>query len=447
MSKESYQKNEKDVIAHGKTKIIYRDQNHRNIGYFESKDDITKDDDPSKTQTLPGKGIWSNTTTCRVFELLRDCGLPVAFIEQSGEREFIADLCEMLKMEVVVRRNRVGSYLNRFPNLTPQSKDQPPSRSHQLIFELFLKTTQGKVENRFNELIGTLPIDPKKNLPLDDPLIDNPKDDHWELYWPKKPRWDKDAKLDISLNRNEIIPHWVTVEKIKELSCKCFLILESAWAQIGGYRPLDFKIEFGITRDGRLVITDVIDNDSWRLRDASWQELSKQLFRDDEKMELIAHRYQQVAELTSRFRIPSQALVIWRGSEKDPLLTIPKVPGINFIDIIASGHKETFEALIKLEDVINQFPEGGAIIAEVGMSNGLGAILAAHTSWPVISYAISSKSFPEDIWSSVRMPSYVPSLTVMGEENAILGALNVLSQKNPAAYAYRQHAIEALDKY
>ena len=44
------------------------------------------------------------------------------------------------------------------------------------------------------------------------------------------------------------------------------------------------------------------------------------------------------------------------------------------------------------------------------------------------------------------MPSDVPNATMLKEKNAILNALNILAQKNPAAYMYRQYAIEELDK-
>jgi len=56
------------------------------------------------------------------------------------------------------------------------------------------------------------------------------------------------------------------------------------------------------------------------------------------------------------------------------------------------------------------------------------------------------KDYPEDIWSSIRMPSDVPLMTAWPEENAVLIALNILAQKNPAIYAERQLKIESLDK-
>lgn len=434
------------LIVCGKTKTIFECKKEPGQGYFVANDLITKNDDPSQTEKMSQKGVWATATTCNVFQLLKDAGLPVAFTEQTGKREFLAPICKMINLEVIIRRNAVGSFLKRSPHLT-QSEGEPPLRFHSLVFELFLKTTGGKIVDRFGDKVGKLPIDPskKKKLRLDDPFISNPYDKEWNLYWPKKPAWEVDANLGISIEAKGILPPGVTVKKIEELARFCFLVLERAWAIACGDRLIDYKIEFGITPDGELMITDVIDNDSWRKRDRFWTETSKQLFRDDEKMELIAYNYKKVAELSKRLRIPEQALIVWRGSDRDPLVKIPDVSGVNFVDVIESGHKKPVKASKKLESILNAFPEGGVIIAEVGMSNGLGPILAARTSWQVISWAVSSKSFPEDIWSSVRMPSHVPNVTVMGEKNAVLAAFNVLSLGNPAAYAHRQLAIEKLD--
>ena len=70
------------------------------------------------------------------------------------------------------------------------------------------------------------------------------------------------------------------------------------------------------------------------------------------------------------------------------------------------------------------------------------------TSLPKYSLPITHKEeeHPEDVWSSLRMPSQVPMLTVLSPKNAVLAGLNILAQTNPIAYMYRQHAIEELDK-
>jgi phosphoribosylaminoimidazole carboxylase/phosphoribosylaminoimidazole-succinocarboxamide synthase len=241
-----------------------------------------------------------------------------------------------------------------------------------------------------------------------------------------------------------ILPNGVGVEDIEKLLRRTGMVLEGAWTQLG-CRLIDFKIEMGITSDGQLVVADVIDADSWRLRSADWQELSKQLFRDNVDMAQIANKYALVAQIVQQLRIPKQAIVVWRGSKNDLFPEIPAVAGINVVDIVLSGHKSPNQCLRKLEEVLTEYPEGGAILACIGMSNGLGPVLAARTSWPVIGVAMSMKSFPDDIWSSLRMPSQVPMATMMSPENAVLMALNILGQKNPVAYAERQLSIEILD--
>jgi phosphoribosylaminoimidazole-succinocarboxamide synthase len=70
------------------------------------------------------------------------------------------------------------------------------------------------------------------------------------------------------------------------------------------YGPIvlaDIKIEAGRQKvDGKLVIADVIDNDSWRIwpgGDPS-KQLDKQNFRDGHPLSEVSDNYALVAELT-----------------------------------------------------------------------------------------------------------------------------------------------------
>ena len=221
--------------------------------------------------------------------------------------------------------------------------------------------------------------------------------------------------------------------------------MEGAWNNLG-LHFIDLKIEFGIGPglEG-LVVADVIDNDSWRLRDQNWQELSKEAFRQGEELTEVEKKYGIVANLAEQFRIPQQALIIWRGSEKDESPKAPLCYGVNNVNVVLSGHKATKVCLEELEKLMGNYPDGGVIIAKVGRSNGLGPILASHTTWPVIAIPATLKEFPEDLWSSIRMPSSVPLITAWPEENAVQAALNILAQKNPLLYAKLQEQIEKLD--
>jgi phosphoribosylaminoimidazole carboxylase/phosphoribosylaminoimidazole-succinocarboxamide synthase len=432
----------KEIVAEGKTKVIYKTDTPGHV-LIKSKDDITKNDDPSQTKVMEKKAVHSTATTCAVFSLLKEAGIPVAFEKQVSETEFLAPECEMILLEVVVRRYAVGSYLKRYPNLE-KKKGEVPHRFHRLAFELFLKTTGGKIVTKDGKETGTTTTDVKTGRPIDDPFIANPYDDAWTLKHPKIPEWETSSDVVRRVLKKDFLPEGVTVEKIEEIARRTFLVLEDAWAQ-RGCRLVDFKIELGIDNSGNLLVADVIDNDSWRLRTSDWQELSKQLFRDNAEMGDIADKYALVADLVNRFTIPKQAVVFWRGSKSDDLPEFPELAGVEKVDIVKSGHKSPGACLTNLEEVLANYPEGGVILALVGMSNGLGPTLAARTSWPTIGVAITAETHPEDVWSSLRLPSQVPMMTVLSPKNAVLAALNILAQKNPVVYMHRQYEIEKLD--
>jgi len=438
-----YEKGE--LLIEGKTKRIFTEKTRQDTVIIENKDDITAFDDSEFTKQFGSKGLSATNTTCRTFELLQKAGIPVAYAEQIGPLEFAARKCKMIQLEVIIRRYAVGSYLKRHPEFTTEGN--VPHRFHRLVFELFLKTTDGKILDLEGSVCGQTPDNQEKKKPIEDPFISNPADEVWNLKHPKYPEWDLLSELMCPVFRSNILPKKILIEDIEKLTRKAFLVLESAFNS-SGYRLIDYKIEFGITSSGELVISDVIDNDSWRLCDPEWIEMSKEAFRQGEKISNVERKYGIVTNLVQGFRVPKQVIVLWGGSENDEdnFPKVPEIAGIDAVKIFKSGHKSPGESIAKLEDVIAAYPEGGVILTLVGMSNGLGPTLAARTSWPVISVPLTAKENPHDIWSSLEMPSQVPNTTVLSPKNAVLAALNILAQKNPIARMHRQYAIEELDR-
>ncbi len=468
----TFEKTGEKPINQGKTKEIWAVEGHEDLVIMSAKNDTTADNDPDKTRIMQEKGKCSTLTTSRMFELLEKAGIPTCYKKQLSDTEILAKKCHMIPLEVIIRRYRLGSYFER----NPQDKiDGNPIFSHKLLFEVFLKTSKGKLDSL--DLRDSLPKEKEKLLPylntqktlaemqkkkpdlqnlldldydtlvgevikiIDDPWIENPENiSNWVLRHPKKPTWEVSPLTSIpGIIKEE------TLSKIEELTKKTFLVLEGAWNTLG-YRLVDFKIEFGWDMDGNLVIGDVIDNDSWRLRTDDWKELSKQTFREGHPLAIVQENYLRVANLVEQLRIPKQAIIIWRGSDKDELPKFESLPGVAIEDIAISGHKEPGKVAEKLSELQAKYPEGAVIIAVVGMSNGLGPILSARTSWSVLSYCNSAKTNPEDVWSNLRMPSDVPNATFLKDANAYLAALNILAMKNPIAYMTRKYAIEKYDK-
>tara|TARA_Y100000310_G_scaffold345715_1_gene468719 strand:+ start:97 stop:1098 length:1002 start_codon:yes stop_codon:yes gene_type:complete len=319
-------------------------------------------------------------------------------------------------------------------------------RAHHLVVEFFLKTTGGK----FGELVmPKYAIGKDAGKVIDDPFIVDHHADKWVLAHPKAPAWTPEAVDGAfpAISRQEIMASfsWLDdpITKIERIVRQVSYIIEKAWA-ILGVDWCDMKIE--IDDQGR--VSDVVDNDSWRIRQDG-KQLDKQVFRDKggDALAEVEAKYGLVARLSSRFGLPRQALVVARGSANDDMPKIPDMPGVEVVDLVRSGHKSTVKLLQDSERLYRDFPQGGVIIAAVGRSNGLGPTEASHSPWPVISFPATLKDFPDDAWSSLRCPSKSPNLTAWPVDNVIGAAMQILGQTNPAVYAMDRLDREGLDEY
>jgi phosphoribosylaminoimidazole carboxylase/phosphoribosylaminoimidazole-succinocarboxamide synthase len=411
------------LVAEGKTKRIYAVKDGSDLVTVISKDDITAGDG-AKHDVIPDKGALANATTCNVFRLLKACGLPVAFEQQDGPSSFVAPACQMLPYEVVVRREAHGSYLKRNPHF---AKGQ---LFPQLVLEFFLKTK----DRNWNG----------KALVCDDPLMLYTKGDaKIRLFHPAKPIHGQEPFLVLA--DQDVFSHADEAELFPEMgriARHAFLVLEKAW-QLEGGTLVDLKVEFGFDTKSNLLLADVIDNDSWRVVE-SGAYIDKQVYRDGGALDDVVAKYRRVAEITGRFALPRQRIILWRGSASDKTESFSEALG-DLADLMTvvtcSVHKQPVAAAGILYRMAHEIPDS-VVIAYIGRSNGAGPTLAAISTVPVITVPASVKEFPDDVWSSLRAPSNVPVMTVLEPANAVLAAIQILSARNPRLYAHVRGEIE-----
>jgi phosphoribosylaminoimidazole carboxylase / phosphoribosylaminoimidazole-succinocarboxamide synthase len=110
--------------------------------------------------------------------------------------------------------------------------------------------------------------------------------------------------------------------------------------------------------------------------------------------------------------------------------------GVEYRRVAISAHKEPTAAILKLHQLIQEVPDT-VIIASVGRSNGLGPVLAANSTVPVITVPNTKDVLTnarEDVWSALNMPSDVPVLTMINPKNAVQAAQLILASRNPYLY-------------
>ena len=240
-----------------------------------SKDDITAGDG-AKHDVLPGKGALANAITCNVFELLERGGVPTAFIKRVGD-EFLAYKTPMAMFEVVVRNVATGSALKRDENLEDGHVFEEP------VVEFFLKTTGRLVDG--------------VELPCDDPLAIIMPDGRLGIYDPREPiKGDPIHTFAPPIGDSGYFSR--LFRELGTLALMVNTVLKAAWKKQGG-DLWDYKIECGWL-DGRLVVSDVIDFDSWRVF-VGGKPVSKQLYRDGNTLEDVRVAMVLTKQLTDGF--------------------------------------------------------------------------------------------------------------------------------------------------
>jgi phosphoribosylaminoimidazole-succinocarboxamide synthase len=257
----------KEKVMEGKTKIIWKLDNE--TAEVESKDMITAGDGEKRDQ-IKTKGIWSNNVTCNVFGFLERNGINTHYIKRLSGNSFKAVLCHMFPVEVVMRRVATGSFLKR----NPETEDGTVFGD--VVIEFFLK-------------------DDKRHDPFIKIEEDGQLSDKWDLYRPKQPI-DKKGYLET------IDPIWrrKDIRVVREVAEEVFFLLEKAFNELD-VDLIDMKIEFGQpTTNNIIVVADVIDNDSWRIRTKDGEQLDKQLYRDGRDLRTVSNKYEIVSELSDR---------------------------------------------------------------------------------------------------------------------------------------------------
>jgi len=252
-------------LAEGKTKIIY-DRGDGTV-HIVSKDDITAGDG-DQHDVIQGKAALATRTTANVFELLNRSGISTHFVKKVGPHTLLCKRCQMIPLEIVIRGTAAGSYLKRNPEVFEgQDLDAP------LPVEFFLKD-----DSRHDPIVT---FDPKG----------------WQLHPPKEPVADSNVIEEI-----EPLLAPAEIAEITQITRRVFDVLFTAWAKLD-IKLVDLKIEFGRTDEGKLVVADVIDNDSWRIWPGGDKEkqLDKQVYRDTRDLGSTRSRYAVVADLTDRF--------------------------------------------------------------------------------------------------------------------------------------------------
>jgi phosphoribosylaminoimidazole-succinocarboxamide synthase len=214
-----------DMLYEGKAKRVYKTEDE-NRYIIEYKDDATAFNGLKKG-TIVNKGIMNNQISAKLFEILEQGGIKTHMVKKLNERELLVKKVEIIPLEVLVRNYAAGSLSKR------------------LGLEEGLKLPITVLEFCY------------KDDALGDPMIN---EYHVEA-------------MDIATQEE--------IEKIKKMSLRINDMLCDYMGK-RGIILVDFKLEFGRTPEGEILLADEISPDTCRLWDSKTHEkLDKDRFRRD----------------------------------------------------------------------------------------------------------------------------------------------------------------------
>lgn len=226
----------REMMYEGKAKKVFR-TDKEDLLIVDYKDDATAFNGQKKGQIL-GKGAVNNVMANIIFQMLEEKGIPTHFVEQLSERETLVKAVRILPLEVIIRNMTAGSFSKRY----------------------------GVEEGRI--LARPILEFSYKNDDLGDPLIN---DDHI-------------LALELA-----------TEEELAMVRKYAFMVNDALkeFFLEKGLKLIDFKIEFGKTADGTILLADEISPDTCRLWDVVTNEkMDKDRFRRD--LGNVEETYQEV---------------------------------------------------------------------------------------------------------------------------------------------------------
>lgn len=213
------------MLYEGKAKKVWSTEDSELL-IVDYKDDATAFNG-QKRGTIAGKGEINNRMSNMLMKYLADGGVETHFVEELSPRETLVRRVSIVPLEVIVRNIAAGSFSQRYG------------------VEEGVEFAAPTVEFSY------------KNDELGDPLLNS---------------------------RHAVALGLATAEEIDEIeraSLKINELLRALWAKCG-VTLVDFKIEFGRTSDGKIILADEISPDTCRLWDSETKKkLDKDRFRRD----------------------------------------------------------------------------------------------------------------------------------------------------------------------
>lgn len=214
-----------EQLYEGKAKKVFATDDP-DLCIVDYKDDATAFNGLKKG-TILGKGVINNRVTNHLMKMLEENGVPTHLVKELSERETLVKKVSIIPLEVIVRNIAAGSLAKR------------------------LGLNEG------TKLGRTVLEYCYKNDDLGDPMVN----EYHILAMNYATKEELDLIAEYSLKINRLLSDY-----LKDLNIEL----------------IDFKLEFGKTSDGKIVLADEISPDTCRFWDSvSGEKLDKDRFRRD----------------------------------------------------------------------------------------------------------------------------------------------------------------------